>query len=333
MNTINDFDFNSPLISSFKAGNRFTKTKEVVCYHYTSAHVLTDILKTPSLRFTDIRFMNDYSENVFFIKCLLEFLLKNKTQYPFCLEVVNALLLKKHTANEYLNLSVPKIEYEESLVYHYNPSNCFVFCMSEAPDSLQMWNYYLHDGKYEGYNIGFDVYKFLKSFDTQNEKSSDPVVIHYGKILYKSKQHEKAIKELVDSIEKNANQKEYNPNLLDYYMVHLRLYIESYGPFFKHEAFSNEKEYRIVILINDVYKNSKKTWFFNKNIKAIKLDYFDRNGVLVPYLSVPIDKKAIKTITLSPAIEKVIAATSLEEFLKTNGYHAQISHSSIPIRF
>ena len=37
----------------------------------------------------------------------------------------------------------------------------YVFCTSIKGDSLNMWNYYLKNGKYQGYNIGISLEKIL----------------------------------------------------------------------------------------------------------------------------------------------------------------------------
>ena len=65
----------------------------------------------------------------------------------------------------------------------------------------------------------------------------------------------------------------------------------------------------------------------------MKLEYFVRKGVLVPYLEVPFNKNAVKSVTMSPIMEHDLAKISLEEFLHKNGYKAEIKTSKIPIRF
>ena len=103
-------------------------------YHYTSAGALMTILNTNksgfgTVRFTDARFMNDRSEHLFFIKRLLEYMEKHRKEYPFCNEVVNELLLKKHTIEDYITLRVNRIEEPESELISYRTSRHFLFCM------------------------------------------------------------------------------------------------------------------------------------------------------------------------------------------------------------
>ena len=325
--------FNSHFISSFKpTEKKFRKTKQVNCYHYTSTSALKSILSNkPVLRFTDARYMNDRSEMVYCVKCLLEFLLSNKERYPYCLDVVNELLLKHHTAQDYIDLRVSKVEFSDIENMPYSSSRHFVFCMSESKDSLPMWNYYVRNGKYEGYNIGFDVYGFLKSFDTTEKKTYDPVIFQYGNVLYQTYKQNKEIARILDIIESRVFETYKVGRGFD--VVFLRQYIESYGLFFKHQSFENEKEYRIVLSLSEQYLNSKRDNYFNKNLREMKLDFYERNGVFVPYMEVPINKDAIKEVTISPIIETDIAKSSLEEFLSIQGYYTKVSTSEIPIRF
>ena len=246
-------NFNSSFISSYKTSDsKFSKKSRLVRYHYASASTFPKILSDSALRFTDVRFMNDHSEMVCCVKCLLDFLDSHRKEYPYCWEVVSELLLKKHSADEYRNLEVSEIEFESSLP-EYIPTRCFAFCMSEKPDLLNMWNYYVHNGKYEGYSIGFDVYDFLKSFDTDQKNTSDPICIRYGKILYKKKEQEKEIETIVKLIEQHSKRRdnEDEKSILNICMVRLRHYIEAYGAFFKDEAFEDEREFRIVIEISE----------------------------------------------------------------------------------
>lgn len=327
--------FNSSMISSYRTSDaKFSNNHRLVRYHYASAATFPKILTNSSIRFTDVRFMNDHSEMVCCVKCLLEFLDKNRGKYPFCEEVVNSLLLKKHSETEYRTLAISEIDFENCSEPQYIPTRCFVFCMSEEPDSLNMWNYYVHNGKYEGYCIGFDIYNFLKSFDTDKERTMDPISIHYGKILYKKESQEKEITSVVERVEQ-INKHMDEPGLI-HGMIYLRRYIESYGAFFKDESFKEEKEYRIVLEISENRLNGLKTnedKFFNNNLNGIERDFFVRNGVLVPCLSVPINKNAITKITMSPIIEHKLAERSLREFLNIHGYNAEIDVSKIPIRF
>ncbi len=68
-------------------------------------------------------------------------------------------------------------------------------------------------------------------------------------------------------------------------------------------------------------------------IPEYKFDFYERKGIIVPYLSVMFSKNAIKSITIAPTLDEKLATSSLEEFLEINGYKAKVSNSKIPIRF
>ena len=325
-------DFNSYAISSFTVEENFSKKGELIRYHYTSAEALLSILsERPELRFTDIHYMNDRSEMVYCVSCILKFLEKNRTDYSFFDKVVSALLLKRHSPDEYKNFSVSRVDFEDNKIYPYLPTRSFVFCMSKSGDSLPMWNYYVRNNKYLGYNIAFDVYKFLKSFDTDKIKTADPVIFKYGHVLYRENEQQKEVLKLAERIERDNQRK--GETAIAHNMIFLRNYIESYGAFFKHPAFKNEEEYRIVLVITNNRLLTSRENYYNNNLRKLRLDYCERNGVLVPYMAVPINKDAFKKITISPTIEREISKQSLEDYLSQKNYNIEVKTSTIPIRF
>ena len=328
-----ELSFNSFSISSSKTSDeRFSTKNRIIRYHYTSSkNFLKIITDKPSLRFTDINYLNDHSEMVYCVKCILEFLNNHNEIFPFFKTVVDSLLLNNHAAEEYINLSVSTVDFADNKIYPYNPSRCFVFCMSEAQDSLSMWNYYVQNGKYEGYNIGFDVYDFLKSFDSPQEKVSDPITCHYGKVIYKKREQEEAIRKLAEYIERDSNRA--GETAIAHNMVNLQHYIESHGIFFKDEAFKDEREYRIALIVSNPRINSSRENYVNENLKKMQLGFDEKNGIIVPFMSIPFNKNSVKKITMSPIIEKSIAERSLLELLNNKGYSAKVVASKIPIRF
>ncbi len=48
-----------------------------------------------------------------------------------------------------------------------------------------MWNYYVQNGHYEGYAIGFDLYKFLKTFDAPSKDEMDSFSVYQEKYYIK----------------------------------------------------------------------------------------------------------------------------------------------------
>ena len=89
-----DYTFNSLLINTFKPGSEENpKEKNKLKYHYTSPNALLSILKNQQIYFTDIRFLNDKSEDIYLVKLILDLLDENEKEYPNVREVTNVLFV------------------------------------------------------------------------------------------------------------------------------------------------------------------------------------------------------------------------------------------------
>ena len=91
------YEFNSFLIKRIMPTNQgFSviggKEKEDIIYHYTSPEAFLSIIQHQEIRFTDIRYLNDRAEGMYFVKALLDFLCKNAGKYPIFEEATNQLL-------------------------------------------------------------------------------------------------------------------------------------------------------------------------------------------------------------------------------------------------
>ena len=148
-----------------------------------------------------------------------------------------------------------------------------------------MWNYYVHNGNYQGYNIGFDPVSLLKSFEVDpNDNYLNAFTVYYGPIIYDAAAQEKAIIDFASQMEKRYNRGNYK---LGYLMVEIRKFVETEGYFFKSKAFEAENEFRIMICISDdripLEESSKYSGEYNKKIFE---DICVKNGVVIPYLSI-----------------------------------------------
>lgn len=85
--------FHSPLIKSFSSrNNEEDDFLNKIVYHYTSPSAFLSIIQSQTLRFTDIRYLNDKSEGIYFVKLLLDFMDSYRNEYPLFNEVINKLL-------------------------------------------------------------------------------------------------------------------------------------------------------------------------------------------------------------------------------------------------
>ena len=319
-------------------------------YHYTSPDAFLSILKDRKIRFTDARFLNDKTEIKYFISVLIDFLNQNKSSFPLCLECVSE-LLKENSFNDLEDLDVSKIKYNYKIAEKENDGKekrIFIFCTSADNDSLNMWNYYVKNGKYQGYNIGININKFLKVFEKISVNNIKDFQVYYGNVLYKEKEQFKEIsaylkyvENLIDShLNLTGQQMSTNKNRSNYINIGKMMiyqYIESRAAFYKHSKFADEREFRIVIEISEdcVPKNAQEAIsFFGPENGNMYEGFCAKNGLIVPFIQVEIPKNAIKQVTVSPIMEFEIADKGIKELLLCNGIDdVEILHSEIPIRF
>ena len=332
--------FKSYFINEFQPGNQIHGIENTVVYHYTGANALLSILENGYVRFSDIRYMNDRSETVFFVKRLIEFIAENGKQYPFFRDAVNE-LLAENDYGQILDLNTDKVKFRDFPGLKMKPQRTFIFCTCNEPDSLNMWNYYASNGTYTGYNIGFSVKNFLKTFDVEQSKEMDSFIVYYGDVLYSKKQQFGAIDSFAQTIENfsiynNSEQSRFRA------AVSIHQYIETRGPFFKNNSFKSENEYRFLFSIaEDRIPHSEKEAekYFGRYNKKLCEDFCERRGLIVPYMQVAIPENSISRITMSPIMEYEIAKSSIKELLKVKGImstaktEVPIYKSRIPIRF
>lgn len=331
--------FNSPLIKRFSPGSvdDEVSSNEIV-YHYTSPEAFLSIIRSHTLRFTDIHYLNDKSEGIYFTKLLLDFMDEYHDKYPLFNEVVNKLL----SGNDYekiRELDTTAVNYSPVLGQPYK-ERLFVFCACKDPDSLNMWNYYVNNGSYQGYNIGFRTANLLKAFDVPDPSVLDAFTVYYGNVIYDSKKQISEIERLAEWHESRLrynSAKTHSKFTREHAQYLLYSYIHSYGLFYKHQKFKSEDEFRIVIEIYDdrvpCSKEAAQKYFGEYN-KSIEKGFCCKQGLIVPYLSISFPEKSIYRITLAPMLEFDIAKSSIRELLSMSGIEkVRVDKSSIPIRF
>lgn len=339
---VNSFGFNSPFIKEFRSNNIWSNERSIkTVYHYTSPEAFLSILSEKSIRFSDVRYMNDKSETIYVVKVILDFLHENRKYYPEFNEVVNN-LIEEEDFEAIRALEITNIRYKHIPKLQYIPNRHFLFCMSKSQDSLNMWNYYVSNGIYRGYNIGFEPHKLLKTFDVDNFNTADAFMVYYGPVIYNKNDQLKEISSLADTVTKYVKSTFHDSeNNYKYATISLKQYIDSYGLFFKNTSFRSEEEYRIVISIaNELIPHDIKVAqkYYGENNKKMCEGFYTKNGFIVPFLNVTLPPDAISRVTISPITEANIAKESVKELLdignfRYNNKRVSIYHSKIPIRF
>lgn len=274
-------------------------------YHYTSGQALYEIINSSELHCSNIKFLNDPSEQVYF-KEILETVLNKKTE---CKEIHETLF------NE---------SYQSAVL---DPGEKFVASFSKNSDSLSMWNYY---SKGNGYNIGLDINSIERMH--QNDIAIKRIELIYDKDLqlnqteqyilgfksdlekYLKLEFAKRTADTEDEYHKNDHEQDaiidsYNNGLFEMSLT------------YKHQAYEREEEVRLIISIHPM--------------DEIQLGYkVSKNGTFVEYYPLKLAlKDQLKSLTIHP-INNELQLNGVDRFIKsTVGYNkVTINLSKIPFR-
>lgn len=333
-------DYNH-LMKSKLTFHKNIKAKPV--FHYTSIGGLQGILSSKTLRFTNIKYLNDKDE----IIAGLDSMAKE----------CNA------SDDERNNL-------RDAFINH--GTQTFVCCFSFEEDSLPMWNYYTKEINNQGYNIEFDDKKLVESI-LRNNPVLDGCDFAFGRVDYSKENDseysrtitnemlssmELSITKLFLAVAKNAlvkqsssideaalkkweekiNQSENKPKISEpqiYFYNGEKCNFEKnpsgdYLYFIKRDCFRPEKEFRIVISVPDelLPKMAK------ENVYKFRIS----NGVLIPYLELKFSADVVKSLSISPTVQSDLVEQSIQDFMNYCNYEVRdfskfIKHSKIPVRF
>ena len=198
-----------------------------IIYHYTDDVGLRGILESGRLWLTDIFSLNDPSELKHGLSLAVRILNEKAANGP---EESKLFARDFGSLNEAIRRSA-----------HY-----FVCSLSERGDDLGQWRAYADNGR--GYALGFDA-KALEDAFAKNGKTptSDRAVFP---VTYQDATlgdiHRRIIEKMFDLISLPRGKK-LHPDAIMQYVLQLSVSLAAHalhgGLFFKHEAYSNEKEY------------------------------------------------------------------------------------------
>lgn len=284
-------------------------------YHYTSPEGLLSILVNKTLRFTDCQFFNDKLEYIYIRKPLSDAIgkIKNKLWNKDLIEDIDDWLTEK---------------YEVACCSRKMKMRYYVFCTSVKADSLNMWNYYLKNGKYQGYNLAISLKKmqyYMESLDLTDCE------FWQGKVMYSFSEQAEYLIDYIRKIdyELYCCRKEAKTVNDSYAMLldaqeEIIEKIEFCRLFFKSEAFSNEQEYRFVLKIPE---------YINKTEIFVQ-GFMIKEGVFTPYYDLKINENIIENIMISPMLEKELARKGLVIFLNRQQMdNININESRILVRY
>lgn len=147
-------------------------------YHYTSVQSFESIIKSQCIRMTRSDFMNDPHDCRAFYNIVKKYI-ETKTR---CLDVAHYLNNVKSISNRYpedVEELIRKYPLTDYLQYVYDHIPLYVFSLTDARDSLPMWNYYGNNG----ICLGFDQDSLLRAM-AKNLCQKDFDFLAYTKIDY-----------------------------------------------------------------------------------------------------------------------------------------------------
>jgi hypothetical protein len=284
-------------ISTF---DKFQGNIPLILQHYTNDQGLFGIVKSNFIWATDITYLNDSSEYVIATQMIRSYLAEKSNYVSLgCAEI-----LRRSGINDLNNLD----------------SGYFITCFCENRDLLSQWRGYGNAGS--GYSMGISS----RSIPTDNNSQ-------LRRVIYDKNVQNTLVKGLVDSVcdyfDEIYSKTELKDlqDILPYFASFLSLHLTEFALCFKHEAFSEENEIRLI-------------YRYNSSKDERKLKFRAAKDRMVPYMEIPLVSKnkqlpiiPLIEITYGPTMHKQLAKKALIQYLQQNSYqHVDVFASEAPYR-
>ena len=273
-------------------------------YHYTSPNGLSGIINN-----TDRFYLNDKTEGIYVLNLCIE----NIDRFDFLDNRFRRVLQKK---------CEDRIEQPQRDSFYV-----YQCCFSTDKDSLCLWNYYTKSEGIKGYNIKINVDELASKITPTPYKEDKIPKLRYGKVIYDKEKQLKILYEIVklffDYNKKDTISGEY---FVCEYLVDK---IMNLGVFFKMDCFKVENEFRLVF---DLFLNEDNTYAVIKD----KQEFYEKNGVFIPYVDIPFNKELLTGICISPTLDYVATKESILRMTGSNYKNINVKtiyESEIPVRY
>lgn len=277
-----------------------------VLYHYTTAAGLKGIVEARELWASNVVYLNDSRE----------------VQEGF--DVVRRAIRsqRQNPSNAFRNDMLSAVADLLNEMFQFADRFYAVsFCAHD--DLLSQWRGYGSMG--DGYCIGFDTNR-LTAFGRQHHPK-------LRKVFYKQEEQDEIVKEVltvgydvVDSLTKQ------DADVIRHTATEVAIELFEYFSSFKHVAFSEEHEWRLVYMPV-------------ASVVTRQLRFNAGTGILKPYIPIKArigTKLPIVSVRYGPILDPKLASSSIRALLERNGYKVttgrsrrllQIGRSTVPLRF
>lgn len=315
-----------------------------ILYHYTSPDGILGILKNKTLRFTDCQYLNDKGEFIYFKEPFEEAYERiTKERGEKTENIYN--FIESFFVSPYEDIGIRAIDNQlptarKTIGFRYH--RYYVLCTSINSDTSSMWNYYVKNGVFRGYNLGIDR-DFIKNRFSHLCHRNKQVDFIEGKVFYDRNEQIEIIynklKELLNQYDERKKQIkgdwEYHEMNSELFQEELFDFVSERKLFFKNPAFSSEEEYRFVLKVDNDFSFDEDS----SGKRILSLDFrVGASGIITPFIEWKFDlddkERLFKQITLAPMIESGLAEESFKRFLAASvRQNIDIKRSTINIRF
>lgn len=299
-------------------------------YHYTNADGLKGIIEKNQLWATSAYFLNDSTEIVYgyeLLKDLLDDWLAKK------------LLSRENSLSQELAKNLKK-GFGGILLNRQFLEPIYLACFCEDDNLLSQWRAYGPSG---GYSLGFTIPDPDLSWGQGFRPEPSVFTSKWVKVVYEREEQVRGCRAVVDrllSIFEDSNRELAVASVRNHPKVGYQAIMTAIFDIlldvvvsFKNEAFSSEKEWRLVVRRRELGRQS------TDDVGKAPADVHFRSlkGTLVPYVKVvprDADKKLpIASVRSGPTFEKTAARMAVSMMLTANGYSdVEVYGSDIPVK-
>jgi len=271
----------------------------LLLWHYTDAAGLLGIITSSSLRLGNARFLNDQTEQ----------------QYGW--RVINDVLDEEIARADHVSGFFKVVKQITDPADQ--SGDLFVCSFSERDDLLSQWQRYGADGF--GYSLGFNMRDLLRNPELQH--------VFLRRLIYSPEEQKAAVKDVLDTFRRQLEQKypqsrEEAAIVMLLTRAHLMLHLSELAIIFKNPHFSDEAEWRLVLLLNASNDEMRE-----------RIQFSQRGAVIKPHIDIaaaPRGQPCVPLVALicGPRQDSVLGLASAQFLLETKGYgHTKIRPSEL----